>query len=181
MKHYLYKIINIETGQYYVGVRSNKNPELDKYMGSSSIWTRKWIKDNKEVLTKEIINDSFYSREEANIAEVNLLKQCEFDTLCINCLFEKIPSHLGVKQSKEWINKRKLFGEKNGMYGKHHTEEVKQKISESLKGRIVSEETRTKIGNGHRGKIVSEETKLKQSITKKEKIASGEIKKLINQ
>jgi len=177
MKHYLYKITNIETGQYYVGVRSNKNPETDKYMGSSSIWTKEWIKDNKKVLNKEIINDSFNSRDEANIAEVELLKQCEFEALCINCLFKKIPSHLGVKQSEEWINKRKLFGDKNGMYGKHHTEEAKQKISAGLIGRIVSEETRKKIGDGHRGKIVSEETRLKLSITKKEKIASGEIKK----
>lgn len=40
MKHYLYKITNIETNQYYVGVRSHKDPNIDKYMGSSSIWTK---------------------------------------------------------------------------------------------------------------------------------------------
>lgn len=177
MKHYLYKITNIETGQYYVGVRSNLNPEKDKYMGSSSIWTRSWIKENKNILIKEIVDDSFIDRKSANTGEVALLKRCEFDDLCINCLYKQIPSHLGVKQSKEWIEKRKRFGEGNGMYGKKHSVEARNKISESLKGRIVTQETRNKIGDGHRGKIVSEETKLKQSITKKEKIASGEIKK----
>ena len=27
----------------------------------------------------------------------------------------------GKKQTKDWIEKRKVFGEKNGMYGKSHT------------------------------------------------------------
>ena len=177
MKHYLYKIINIETNQYYVGVRSHKDPISDKYMGSSSIWTKDWIKKNKDVLIKEIINESFQTREDANIGEVELLKKCESDDFCINCLYKRIPSHLGIKQSEEWINKRIRFGEENGMYGKHHSEETKQKLSDKLKGREISQEAREKIGNFNRGKIVSEETKQKQSITKKQKIASGEIKK----
>lgn len=177
MKHYLYKIINIETNQYYVGVRSHKDPISDKYMGSSSIWTKDWIKKNKDILIKEIINESFQTREDANIGEVELLKKCESDDFCINCLYKRIPSHLGIKQSEEWINKRIRFGEENGMYGKHHSEETKQKLSDKLKGREISQEAREKIGNFNRGKIVSEETKQKQSITKKQKIASGEIKK----
>lgn len=177
MKHYLYKITNVETGQYYVGVRSHNNPEKDKYMGSSSIWKRNWIKDNKNILIKEIIDDSFKTRDEANTEEVNLLQKYKSDVLCINCLYERIPSHLGRKQSREWIRKRKLFGVRNGMYGKHHSEETKRIISEKLKGRIVSKEAREKIGNFHRGKIVSQETRNKLSQTRKIKIASGEIKK----
>ena len=38
-----------------------------------------------------------------------------------------------------------LYGERNGMYGKHHSEETKQKISEKNKGRILSEEQKQKI------------------------------------
>lgn len=177
MKHYLYKITNLISDQYYVGVRSHRDPYLDKYMGSSSVWTREWIKENKNALIKEILDDSFESREDANIAEVELLQSCKQDDLCINCLYERIPSHLGVKQSLEWIAKKTFFGEANGMYGKHHTEENKRIISEKLKGRIISEEAKIKIGNAHRGKIVSDETKLKVSETRKRKIASGEIKK----
>ena len=40
-----------------------------------------------------------------------------------------------------------LFGERNGMYGKHHSEETKQKISEAKKGSHISEETKQKISN----------------------------------
>ena len=40
-----------------------------------------------------------------------------------------------------------LFGERNGMYGKQHSEETKQKISESLTGRTLSEEQKQKIAN----------------------------------
>lgn len=37
-----------------------------------------------------------------------------------------------------------LYGERNGMYGKCHSEETKQKISEALKGKNISEEQRQK-------------------------------------
>jgi group I intron endonuclease len=38
-----------------------------------------------------------------------------------------------------------LYGERNGMYGKHHTEETKEKISEALTGRKLSEEHKQAI------------------------------------
>ena len=177
MKHYLYKITNIETNQYYIGVRSSRDPKTDSYMGSSSIWTKSWVKENKDKLIKEIIDDTFESREDANNKEVEILKLHINDEYCVNKLFDKVPSHLGRKQSLEWIRKRIKSGKESGMYGKHHTEETKQRISEKLKGRVVTQEAREKIGNYHRGKIVSEETRLKQSEVKKAKIASGEIAK----
>lgn len=80
-------------------------------------------------------------------------------------------------QSKEWIEKRIHSGKDAPFYGKHHTEESKQKISDKLKGRQISQKAREKIGSFNRGKTVSEETRRKQSETKKQKIASGEIKK----
>lgn len=39
----------------------------------------------------------------------------------------------GRKQTPEWIEKRKLVGEKNPMYGKTHTDEVKKQVSERTK------------------------------------------------
>ena len=177
MKHYLYKITNLQTSQFYIGVRSSNDPATDKYMGSSSVWNKKWIKENIQYLRKEILDESFLDRKSANLAEVELLKKYEFNELCINCLYDIIPSHLGRKQSREWIEKRIKSGEQANMYGKHHTNETKEAISNKLKGRKVSKETREKIGNAHRNKIVTELQKQKQSETMKKKIQSGEIKK----
>lgn len=49
---------------------------------------------------------------------------------------------------KQWSNldvKAKIIGENNCMYGKHHTEEAKNKISEKAKGRISSQRNTNKI------------------------------------
>ena len=40
-------------------------------------------------------------------------------------------------------------GDKNPWFGKHHSEETRQKISESCKGQLVSEETRRKISENN--------------------------------
>lgn len=42
-----------------------------------------------------------------------------------------------------------LCGENNPFYGKHHTEETKQKISEYRKGKYLSEETKQKVSENH--------------------------------
>lgn len=161
--HYTYKITNVVTNEFYVGVRSCKcRIEDDKYMGSSSVWTKIYIKEHKDVLKKEVLT-VFLSRKEANIGEVELLKSVESDPLCINKYFDYTPDVTGTKQTPEWIAKRICYGERNGMFGKHHSDETKKHISEKLKGRIVTEETRKKIGDFHRGKVYGEETRNKIS------------------
>lgn len=174
MNHYLYKITNLETNEYYLGVRSCKClPEEDKYMGSSSIWNKQFIKNNKKILYKEILNSSFNSRKDANESEVKLLKEHELDPLCINVLYDIIPSHLGKKQTEEWINKRKRSGEQNGMFGKHHTEETKKIISEKIKGKVVSEEVRQKISIAQKNRVRTEEEKKNMSNAAKEAYIKG--------
>ena len=63
---------------------------------------------------------------------------------------------------------KKLYGKDNPFYGKHHTEETKQKISSKNKGRIISEkerEMRKRINSGENnpfyGKTHSKEVKQK--------------------
>ena len=62
-------------------------------------------------------------------------------------------------------------GENNPFYGKRHTEETKQKISEANKGKKheFSEEHKQKIGESNKGKTLSEETKQKISESRKGK------------
>lgn len=43
-------------------------------------------------------------------------------------------SRIGMKQSEDWINKRKCVGTNNGMYGKKHSKEAIDKIREKTKG-----------------------------------------------
>ena len=45
-----------------------------------------------------------------------------------------------------------LKGEGNGMYGKHHTEEAKKKMSESRKGRHHSNKTKCKMSKSAKGR-----------------------------
>jgi len=93
-------------------------------------------------------------------------------------------SEIGQSEDHKLKNSLANRGENNGMYGKTHTNEIKQKlriintgkivseetkrkIANTLLGRDVSEITREKIGKAHRGKVTSEETKRKISETKR--------------
>jgi group I intron endonuclease len=63
-----------------------------------------------------------------------------------------------------------MSGKNHPMFGKHLSEETKQKISKSNKGRKMSKETKLKVrGENHHmfGKHLSEETKMRMSISKK--------------
>ena len=65
MYHYVYRIENIETGEFYIGSRSSKkHPSLDNYLGSMKVW-----KPDKTKLKKTILKDDFLDRESAIIFE----------------------------------------------------------------------------------------------------------------
>lgn len=56
-----------------------------------------------------------------------------------NSNLKKIRSIAALKQ---WANpeiKQKIMGKNNGMYGKHHTEESKRKMSEAQKGKKIKQ------------------------------------------
>lgn len=101
-----------------------------------------------------------------------------------------------TKQKMSKSLKGKFSGEKHHMYGKQHSKETKEKISQAQKGKKLSdehkqkiseksklnkhtEETKQKISNSHKGKIMSEETKNKLSESKKGRIPWNKGKKNI--
>ena len=107
-------------------------------------------------------------------------------------------------QKKLWTDEKRLersillSGENAPMYGKHHTEETKRKISESrakyfkdnpgcisgenngMYGKHHSDETKEKLRNANLGRVLSDETKQKISEANKGKITSDETKQKIS-
>ena len=86
--------------------------------------------------------------------------------------------NVGKKYSDEVNKKKGKKGIDHPMYGKHHSDETKQKLREANTGRIQSEETRSKISdalmgekNPFYGKTHSEESKKKMSESRKGKPA----------
>jgi hypothetical protein len=117
MKHYVYKIEDIITGEFYFGSRSyNGNPIDDLYMGSMKTW--KPIKSN---LIKIIINDTFTNRDSATIYEKKIIKESINHPLNRNY---NIPN-IGFPVC--------AFGIKNPNYGKTHTIQWKFTHSEKMK------------------------------------------------
>ena len=73
---------------------------------------------------------------------------------------------------KIWSDQRSNGGA--GMFGKHHTDEAKRRISEKQKGKTLSEETRMKISQAKTGKHHTEETRKKWSEMRKGRKLSPE-------
>lgn len=60
-----------------------------------------------------------------------------------------------------------LYGDKNGMFGKHHTEEARRKMSLKHKGKKLSESQKIALSKARNGRKLSEEQKRKISETRK--------------
>ncbi len=86
-----------------------------------------------------------------------------FMTYSKNC----IPWNKGKKCPQQG---RVRLGENNPFYGRKHTKETRDKISEKGIGRICTKTTRDKLSKALKGKIVSKETREKQSKMRKGKI-----------
>lgn len=156
MKHYVYKLTDRETGEYYFGSRSHEDPNTDSYMGSMQAWKP----EDKSRLIKEIIKDDFVTRDDAVEFESLIIEKNIDDNLNENYNIPNKGFHTkGLERTKEWNTKiskgitsyfkelkknnpekysyfcekmRKLsMGENNGFYGKTHSEETKQKIRDS--------------------------------------------------
>lgn len=83
---------------------------------------------------------------------------------------KEIAEECGIspRQIRTYMNRfdiptREMRGENHPMYGRERTEEEKQKISESLKGRTFSEETRRRISEAQRGRELPPEVREKIS------------------
>lgn len=163
MIYFTYITTNLINGKQYVGDHST-NDLNDGYIGSGrpafDNAKKKYGKQNFKLQILEFFN----SKKEAFDAQEKYIN--EYNTL--------VPNGYNISPKGG-----------NGVFG-CHSEETKQKISNSEKGKIVSEETKLKqsLNNGskteqhkiknrlsHLGKKQSNETKLKRSISSKGRIS----------
>jgi hypothetical protein len=167
MKHYVYKIEDIITNEFYYGSRSCKcNPNDDKYMGSMQTW-----KPNKINLIKTILKDDFLTREDAILEESILISNGINDALNRNYHIPNKGFHT--------VGYGYWTGKVGPHFGFKHTEETKQKQKHMMLGTTHSDETKSKMSKKHIGKIKSIEHRenLRKALLGKKK-SKNHIKKL---
>lgn len=180
--NFVYKITNNINGDYYYGVHSTDNLN-DGYMGSGLRINNSINKYGKENFTREIVQ--FFSRKKCayslesaivtrelindehclNIAlggkcgfTIDLLTQEEREQYCYNMslavkgekngFYGKKHSDATRKILSEYASKR--TGEKNSFYGKHHTEESNERNRQAHMGKHHSEEARQKMSESQK-------------------------------
>lgn len=83
----------------------------------------------------------------------------------LNCVLTETNDKSG-KTSEDTlaILRQKQSGKNNGMYGKKHSEETKEKMRQKALGRKASDQARLNMSKSHKNRIVSNETRIKLSI-----------------
>lgn len=122
---YIYITENLVDGRKYIGQHHSK--EFDPYYkGSGKILKQAFDKYGFNNF-KTTILEWCYSDEELNEKERYWIK--ENNAVEDRLFYNILPGGLGVQ----------MFGPDNHMYGKHHTEEAKEKMSNALKGKMAGE------------------------------------------
>jgi len=158
MYGYIYKITNNINGKIYIGKRE-KSTFDESYWGSGKCIINSIKKYGKENFSREIIE---WCDDRASL--------CEREKYWIDKMQAK--NRLIGYNIADGGNGISLSGSLNGMYGKHHTEEFKQKMSERMSGEnnpAHNPETAEKISKALMGHVPSEETRKLWSIQRRGK------------
>ena len=148
MKIGIYKIVN-PLNKVYIGKSSNIEKRFDNYMVLNCKNQNKLYNSLKKYGWE---NHTFEIIEECEIEDLNCRERYRQD-------FYDVLGKKGLNLLLQECNDSQQVV----------SEETKQKISNTLKGRVYTESHRSNIGNGNRGKKRTEETKKKMSDSKKGK------------
>jgi group I intron endonuclease len=183
---YIYKLTN-PNGKVYVGQTINKKQRRYHYnkgfyKGQIKLWDSSQKHNWNPSETFEILEECLCGENKCNLNEREKFWIQYYDSFKngLNCN-EGGYGNTGYIASEETKDKmseyhknkppmsdktKKLLreinlGDKNPMFGKKHSDEIKVKISEKLTGKKLSLETKEKIKNANLGKKLSDETKQK--------------------
>jgi len=187
----VYKISNILSGRYYIGYSTNINrrftvhrSKLKQNCHDNIFLQRAYNLDGEDKFKYDIIHICD-TEEKAKEIELQYLTDLSIRNIVYNLNFnnsggdllknhpdkEKIREKI-LNSCKETLNKMTpeersqkygKFGDKNGMFGKTHTEEVRKMNSELkkgntyCKGKKASEETKQKLSEIRKNKYTGEE------------------------
>ena len=180
-KYYIiYRIINVINKKCYIGKHETYSIN-DDYFGSGLLLKRSIAKYGIENFNKEIL-ETCSSLEELNEKEkywISILKS-QNTSIGYNIMsggdggdnFTNHPDKEKIRKLNSIRNKGKIIseeqkklislknsGEKNGMYGKNHTAEAKEKIRVSSVNRFHSNETKQKLSILKKGITFSDDHK----------------------
>ncbi|MDX1371048.1 MAG: NUMOD3 domain-containing DNA-binding protein [Nitrososphaeraceae archaeon] len=153
MYYYIYIIINKLNGKFYIGRRQSVlSPMEDPYMGSGKALKLAINKYGIENFHKEIITTANCLEELVQLEKLYVNKVTIKSPFCYNIVEGGINPIFYGKDHPMWGNGHYNSGERNGMYGKHHTEETKQLFKDLFTGTKHSDETKLKISLAQTGK-----------------------------
>ena len=154
------------SNKYYIGITGKENPE-DRW-GKNGIRYRAHNQHFWQAIQKYVWD--FFEHE---ILASNITKE-EAEN------FEKILIAKLKSNNRQYGYNKSIGGEISSL-GVKHSQETKQKMSESQKGHICLEETRKKMSEARKGKPLSEEHKRKLSEARKGKPMSEETKQKLSE
>lgn len=178
----IYKTTNLINGKIYVG---QTHYDRQKYFGSGTLISEAIEKYGIENFVKEYIDDAS-SQEELDIKEIYWIKELKSQDREIgyNIADGGWYYFTMTDETKEKISKTlkgKYVGEQAFRKGLKLTDEHKKAISKALKGRILTSEHRQKISEGGKGKRPADTTRKKMSMSHKGKILTAEHRQKISE
>lgn len=162
--------------RYYIG--SHWGTEKDGYLCSSS-WMKRSYKRRPQDFKRRILK---IVNIRSNLLEteqiyLSMIKDHELKNRYYN-LTNKIRGNWSHDSNKNLSVKQKIS---NSLKGKKLSDDHKRKISESKAGKALSSETKNRISDSSKGKLVSDEFRKKMSETNKGKILSSDHKRKISE
>ena len=170
---YVYLITNQLNNRKYIGIHHYTKPEIDKnYYGSGKIITQAVRTYGRKNFCIQVLDwaesfDELSELEKYYIKLYNAVESEDFYNLADGghnltpeevkrFITESTRKTFSKNMKKRWESHnpsicRNLLGENNPFYGRHHTEETKQYLSQINTGRKHSEETKQKYSENRRG------------------------------